>query len=190
MKLRVLFLVLLALASPAEAQIQIPFPNLDPATPPYSGLEQFLCYQNGQPSRCVVNQVPQSASKLDLAFAGLVLSAHGDNINCNATGDTQFALYLPATNWMINLFQMVLVSGTPGSATMGLYTGPGQTGITIAAQTSLPTASGLNTANAIKSFTPAVTSAVLNATTIYANIGVAAGGACVVSVYFIIRPLP
>jgi hypothetical protein len=190
MKLRVLFLVLLALASPAEAQIQIPFPNLDSAAIPYSGTEQFLCYQGGQPVRCIVNQVPQSATKQDLALASLLLSAHGDNINCNATGDTQFTLYLPTPNWMIGLFQMFLVSGTAGSATMGLYTGPGQTGITLAAQTSLPTASGVNTANVLKSFTPAVTSAVFNATMIYANIGAAAGGTCAVSVYFATRPLP
>jgi hypothetical protein len=104
-------------------------------------------------------------------------------INCNQTGDTPVTITAPGVSYRLNNMVLVAESGSFTTAKLGLYTGPGQTGNTLVAQTALSglTTTAPNTDGNLLAYTaPAVS---VTARTLYFNVGTAQGGTCVINLY-------
>lgn len=129
------------------------------------------------------------ASKLDLTKATGTLAGYADGINCNAAGDTLVPVYSPAANWMANGFIVFMTAGAGGSARIGVYSGPNQTGLVIAAQQALGTAAGPNTPGAEIGLS-LTAGTYYNYQNLYVNVGTAQGSACVFNIYMNIRQGP
>jgi hypothetical protein len=125
----------------------------------------------------------------------IYIAVKGINFN-SANTDTSVAITLPTgiTRWKLGTFNAIAITNASASistATIGVFTGAGGTGQTIAANqviTVTATAADTNNNTMQLSITNAATEA-YNDTTVFVRIGTAQGSAATADVVFIIIPL-
>jgi hypothetical protein len=127
----------------------------------------------------LIQQIWAAAFGLGGITPGLLLLGYKEQINFNVAGDNAVSLALPtgAIGWRA---ASGLIYGTQGSfstAHAGLYSLPFTQGATLIGQTALSgiTATGLNTAGAVTTFTPGLTT-IFNYTSLQLNVGTPQGG--------------
>jgi hypothetical protein len=144
--------------------------------------------------------MPGSAGEIGQMQAKLAYSpilggwASNVDLNVGAT-DTPITITSPVGNYVVNAV-IVRNHGTTASlttATLGLFTGAGGTGVAISADQPLAgiTSNVVNTAanGAVLTISSGV-GAWFNSTTLYARVGTPQGASATADVYVLIRPLP
>lgn len=116
-------------------------------------------------------------------------------VNLNVTGDNYVSVALPTgiTRFRIKEVIVANASSAPGSsARLGLYTGAGQTGVTVASQQALNaiTSAAANTAgNSIVMTLNNATTTTFNVATLYINVGTINNSALTADVLIVIQPI-
>ena len=136
------------------------------------------------------------SGKLDVANVGPILGGHADGINCNVGADTQFAIYSPTPTWALDGVAYALTTGSGSGVSAGIYTQPSGAGQLVVGSLALPSYSGVNnfagaTVTSFGGFgIGSGASYQLNYPVLYFHVATPQGSACILNVYFYIRPLP